>query len=105
MLREITKKNIVGKYFDETYFNREDLLKRLLKEGYHYLARDKDGALYAFNGSPVKTEESGLWDVCLNLDSEHIQNDNFPEIEWTDDEPTRIDVLLAFYLNGGENGK
>ena len=105
VLREITKTSIAGKYFDETYFNREDLLKQLRKEGYDYLARDKDGALYAFDGSPVKTEKSGLWDVCLDLDSEHIQNDNFPEIKWEDDEPTRIDVLLAFYQNGGESGK
>ena len=94
-----------GKYLDSVYLNHKDLLRRLSYDGYLYLARDRDGALYAFNGSPVKTEESGLWDVCLNLRSEHIQNDNFPEVEWTDDEPTRIDVLLAFYQNGGENGK
>ena len=99
-----------GIYFDEWFRNKEDiesiyLLKGFLERGFKYIARDKDGALYAFNGSPVKTEESGLWDVCLDLDSEHIQNDNFPEVKWTDDEPTRIDVLLAFYQYGGENGK
>ena len=105
VLWEITKTGIAGKCFDETYFNHEDLLRRLSYDGYLYLARDKDGALYAFDGSPVKTEESGLWDVCLNLDSEHIQNDNFPEIKWTDDEPTKIADLLATYENGGENGK
>ena len=103
-------KDFGGIDFDEWFRNKEDsesiyLLKGLLERGFNYLARDKDGALYAFDSSPVKTEQSGLWDVCLDLDSEHIQNDNFPEIEWTDDEPTRIDVLLAFYLNGGENGK
>ena len=96
--------------FDEWLRNKEDsesiyLLKGFLEHGFKYLARDKDGALYAFDCSPVKTEESGLWDVCLDLDSEHIQNDNFPEIKWTDDEPTRIVDLLATYQNGGENGK
>ena len=99
-----------GIYFDEWICNKEDsesiyLLKGLYGLGFNYLARDKDGALYAFNGSPVKTEESGLWDVCLDLDSEHIQNDNFPEIKWSDDEPTKISELLASYENGGENGK
>ena len=103
-------KTFGGSNFDEWLRNKEDsesiyLLKGLLERGFNYLARDKDGALYAFDVSPVKTEESGLWDVCLDLDSEHIQYDNFPEIKWTDDEPTRIDVLLAFYLHGGENGK
>ena len=94
-----------GKYLDSVYLNHKDLLRRLSYDGYLYLARDEDGALYAFTGEPLKAEESGLWDVCLNLRSEHIQNDNFPEVEWTDDEPMRIDVLLAFYQNGGESGK
>ena len=96
--------------FDEWLRNKEDsdsiyLLKGFLERGFKYLARDKDGALYAFDDSPVKTEESGLWDVCLDLDSEHIQNDNFPEIKWSDDEPTKISELLAKFENGGENGK
>ena len=96
--------------FDEWLRNKEDgesiyLLKGLLERGFNYLVRDSDGALYAFDSSPVKTEESGLWDVCLDLDSEHIQNDNFPEIKWTDNEPTKIPELLASYENGGENGK
>ena len=96
--------------FDEWLRNKEDsesiyLLKGLLERGFNYLSRDKDGALYAFDSSPVKTEESGLWDVCLDLDSEHIQNDNFPEVKWTDDEPTEIADLLESYENGGENRK
>ena len=96
--------------FDEWLRNKEDgesiyLLKGLLERGFNYLARDKDGALYAFDSSPVKTEESGLWDVCLDLDSEHIQNDNFPEVQWTDNEPTKIADLLESYQNGGESGK
>ena len=96
--------------FDEWLRNKEDsesiyLLKGLLERGFNYLARDKDGALYAFDSSPVKTEESGLWDVCLDLGSEHIQNDNFPEVQWTDNEPAKIAELLATYENGGENGK
>ena len=98
------KTKTAGQYLDEIYYKHEDLLERLRKENYHYLARDEDGALYAFDSSPVKTEQSGLWVVCLNLDSEHIQNDNFPEIKWSDDEPTKIADLLASYENGGESG-
>ena len=103
-------KDFGGIDFDEWLRNKEDsesiyLLKGLFERGFKYLARDEDGALHAFDGSPVKTEESSLWDVCLDLDSEHIQNDNFPEVKWADDEPTRIVDLLAIYENGGENGK
>ena len=103
-------KDFGGIDFYEWFRNKEDsesiyLLKGLLERGFNCLARDEDGALYAFDGSPVKTEQSGLWDVCLDLDSEHIQNDNFPEIKWSDEEPTEIVDLLATYENGGENGK
>ena len=103
-------KTFGGSNFDE-WFRKQKydeniyLLKGLYERGFNCLARDEDGALYAFDSSPVKTEESGLWDACLYLDSEHIQNDNFPEIKWTDSEPTKIADLLATYENGGENGK
>ena len=106
-LYDDTGNDFGGIDFDEWLRNKEDiyLLKGLYERGFNYLVRDKDGALYAFDSSPVKAEESGLWDVCLDLDSEHIQNDNFPEIKWTDNEPTKISELLATHENGGENGK
>ena len=106
VLGEITKTNIVGKYFDETYFNREDLLKRLLEEGYHYLARDENGDLFGYTEFPEKSEGNGIWDgVSGDYDYYYIRQDDFPEIKWTDNEPTKISELLATYENGGENGK
>ena len=105
VLREISETNIAGVYFDETYFNHEDLLKQLRKEGYCYLARDRDGVLYASDGEPYKVEGLGFWDVKILFDREPIQNDDFPEVKWADDEPTRIADLLESYENGGENGK
>ena len=105
VLGEITKTSIAGEYFDEIYFNREDLLKRLWREDYRYLARDKDGVLYASDGEPYKVEDLGFWDVQIIFDREPIQNDDFPEVKWTDEEPTKISDLLASYENGGENGK
>ena len=100
VLGEITKMGIVGKYFDETYFNRKDLLKQLRKEGYDYLARDEDGDLWVFRVKPEK--EDDFWDVKTDYHSVIIENDNFPEIKWTDEEPTMISKLLASYENGGE---
>ena len=105
VLGEITKTSIAGKYFDETYFNSEDLLKQLRNEGYNYLARDRDGVLYASDGEPYKVEDLGFWDIQIIFDREPIQNDDFPEVKWTDDEPTKISNLLATYENGGESGK
>ena len=105
VLREISKTNIAGVYFDETYFNHEDLLKRIRKEGYCYLARDKNGELYAYHSEIYKVEEICGWDNNDNRDGVYIRFDNFPEVQWTDDEPTKIADLLETYENGGENGK
>ena len=94
-----------GKYLDSVYLNHKDLLRRLSYDGYLYLARDEDGVLYASDGEPYKVVDLGFWDVKIIFDREPIQNDNFPEVKWADDEPTRIVDLLAIYENGGENGK
>ena len=101
---DTVKPKTAGQYWDEIYFEHADLLKRLWKADYLYLARDENGELYAFEGKPKKYDDMDFWDTGEN-DSSLIKQDNFPEVEWTDDEPTRIDVLLAFYQNGGENGK
>lgn len=101
----VDKMKIVGQYLDEIYCQKSDLLKRLWKEGYRYLVRDENGGFYAFDSTPSKDEEAGYWDVRMNLDSENILDDDFPEVKWTDEMPTKIADLLATYGNGGENGK
>ena len=45
---------------DNLHEFRKFLLKDLMKIGYKYIARDKDGALYAYNGKPIKLKEN--WD-------------------------------------------
>ena len=103
VLGEITKTSIAGKYFDETYFNREDLLKQLRNEGYNYLARDEDGDLWGFREKPKK--EDDFWDTETDYRSTIIESDDFPEIKWADDEPTEIaDLLLKFEKEEFDNG-
>ena len=99
------KAKTAGQYLDEIYFEHEDLLKRLWKADYLYLARDRDGVLYASDGEPYKVVDLGFWDVKIIFDREPIQNDSFPEVQWHDEEPTKIADLLETYQNGGENGK
>ena len=90
--------------FDEWIRNKEDiyLLKGLYERGFNYLARDESGDLFAYAIEPEK--KNYLWTVYFD-DCEIIENDNFPEIKWTDEMPTKIANLLATYENGGENGK
>ena len=99
------KTKIAGEYLGSVHLNHEDLLRRLSYDGYLYLARDRDGVLYASDGEPYKVEDLGFWDVQIIFDREPIQNDDFPEVKWSDNKPTKISDLLATYENGGENGK
>lgn len=100
--RDVKPKN-AGQYLDEIYYHHDDLLKRLRKGGYDYLARDLDGELWVFGVKPKKEDDS--WDAETDYHGSIIENDNFPEIQWTDDEPTKITDLLESYENSRENGK
>ena len=79
------------------------LLKHLLNRGFEYLARDKNDELWTYDAAPKKLTQS--WADIEGEWAEKLVSEDFPEVKWTDEEPTRIDVLLAFYQNGGENGK
>lgn len=98
----------MGIDFDEFMrkHTKEYTLKKLWSVGYRYLARNKDGHLYAYDDSPVKFEDAGYWDVYNDLDSGLVfRRHYFQEVQWSDDEPTKIADLLAKFENGGENGK
>ena len=96
-----------GSNFDE-WFRKQKydeniyLLKGLYERGFNYLSRDESGDLFAYAIEPEK--KNYLWTVYFD-DCKIIENDNFPEIKWTDNEPTKISDLLATHENGGENGK
>ena len=94
-----------GEYSNWTYLDHTDLLKQLLYDGYLYLTRDRNGVLYASNGEPYKVVDLGFWDVKIIFNREPIQNDDFPEVQWHDEEPTKIAGLLYIYGKGGESGK
>lgn len=77
------------------------LLNSFLDSDYNYLARDEDGELWSFRAKPKK--EDDFWDAETDYRSTIIEeSDDFPEIKWADDEPTKISDLLATYENGGE---
>lgn len=81
-------------------------LKKLWSVGYRYLARNKDGQLYAYDGSPVKFENAGLWDIYNDLDSGLVYSGHyFPEVQWSDDAPTEIADLLLKFENDWKNWK
>ena len=80
-----------------------DILKFFLELGFKYLARDRDDCIWVYGIAPTKGHD--VWASCYEDKSEKINKYNFPEVKWTDEEPTMISKLLATYENGGENGK
>ena len=56
-----------------------------------WLARDKNGSLYAFSNPPIKcTDHHWGFSTCFILD-ESI----FPSVKWEDDKPTEAYITLA----------
>lgn len=67
-------------------------LEQLLDAGYSFLARDKNGGLWAYTGEPSKSES--CWDAEA-VEAITVRNDLFDGvIEWYDEEATDIAMLL-----------
>ena len=79
-----------------------DILKFFLELGFKYLARNRNDCIWAYGIAPKKAND--VWTSCYEDKSEEINKYSFPEIKWTDSEPTKISDLLETYENGGENG-
>lgn len=78
-------------------------LMNLLHRGFEYVARDSDGELSVYDVKPVKFDTQ--WSDDLGDWIEPLNTHYFPEVKWSDEEPTKIVDLLAIYQKGGENGK
>ena len=78
------------------------LLKEYREQGYKWIARDKDGRLYVYLETPIKS--SAVWNGMRIIREEH-----FTFIKWEDEKPTKIDDLIRDYESHqeivGENVK
>lgn len=77
-------------------------LEKLLSDGYKYLARDSKepwslGGISAYVGKPQKCNY--YWVDNYDLASTELLDEEFTEVKWTDDEPTKIADLLTTYLD------
>ena len=67
-----------------------------MKTGYEYIAKDKDGNLYAYSRSPVK--KGCVWDFDKTSNIDKLEDISvvsriFPDIEWENVEPYRIPCI------------
>ena len=76
------------------YEFRKLVFKDLMKMGYKYIARDKDGTIYAFSHKPTKQGRAWSFDRAFDdgnkLKDISLVSCIFTDIEWTDVEPFRI---------------
>ena len=79
---------------DSLYELRKSIFEDFMKDGYKYIARDKDGALFAYSDEPIKREKvwlltstDGTWqDISL-------MSRLFADVKWKDEEPFRIPYI------------
>ena len=78
---------------DNLYEVRKFVLSGLIKEGYKYIARDKDGEFYAYSNKPVKLEKS--WLYINHSNTNYLKNISLvsfilADIKWEDEKPFEI---------------
>ena len=62
-----------------------------------WLARDKDGSLFLYiGGIPIKNRSDNVW-IAKELritDAMLLDKDLFPEVQWSDNEPTKVKLVI-----------
>ena len=57
-----------------------------------WLARDKDGKLAMYENKPFKGDREGQW--SLGGEWDFLPENWFPEVKWSDDEPTKVKLVI-----------
>lgn len=73
--------------------------KNLIAKGYEWITRDKNDALFAYDGKPKKLEScwrSGEWQEFASFVP------IFPQIKWDDEEPVRLRDIAPQILTDEE---
>ena len=73
--------------------------KNLIAKGYEWITRDKNDALFAYDGKPKKLEScwrSGEWQEFASFVP------IFPQIKWDDEEPVRLRDIVSWPLTDEE---
>ena len=84
------------KMTDNLYEFRKLVLRDLNKEGYEYIARDKNGELFAYANKPIKREKAWVYDGAYETYAYQkisIVSRMFTDIKWEDEEPFRIPYI------------
>ena len=73
-----------------------ELLKHFYRDGYKYIARDKDNGLYLYKSSPIK--DVNMWIINFDKSSDFTSLENFrnlfSSVRWEDTQATPIQDIL-----------
>lgn len=74
----------------ELLTGEEKAILELLDEKYEYIARDKDGMLYAYGDKPIRFLTDWVGELYSRMPFDNL----FEFVSWEDEEPTKISDLL-----------
>ena len=63
-----------------------------MKEIEEWVARDKDGMLYLYFAKPRKNHSK--WLPNIRFDFVELSRELFPEVKWSDKEPTKVKLII-----------
>ena len=63
-----------------------------MKEIEMWLARDESGSLHLFVYKPKKYLR--IWMGRLGVSNSSLDKELFPEVKWSDDEPTKVKLVI-----------
>ena len=105
--QELSKDETIDNAFDfiRKHENKErvSLLEHLTYSGFEYIAKDINDELWAYEDRPNKYDVQ--WAVSGGDTFKVRGGKSYPEVQWSNEEPTKIADLLDIYQKGGENGK
>ena len=59
-----------------------------------WLARDEDGELYLYRDKPLRGSEQWHENPVSITGLIELRRELFPEIKWSDDEPTKVKITI-----------
>ena len=65
-----------------------------MKEMEAWIARDEDGTLFLYKDKPFRGSEQWHENPVLFTGLIELRREWFPEIKWSDDEPTRVSITI-----------
>lgn len=59
-----------------------------------WVARDEDGELYLYKDKPLRGSEQWRENPALITGLIELRKELFPEVQWSDDEPTKVKITI-----------